>query len=392
MRKHSLKAALAATLSLGLLVSLGAQKASPSGALSGEPIIVGVSGPLTGGNAQYGLAWKKGFDLALDEINAAGGIKGRPLQYLFTDTQNDPKQTVATAQKYIADKRIVLATGDFSSTSSKAASAIYQRAGLVQFGFNNSAPDFTNGGDFIWSNSPSQSSEAPAHAAYVRDLGLKKVALFSLNTDWGKSTGDLTVAALTKYGVQVALREAYLPDEKDFNPIITKAKAAGVDGIVLVSYVNDASILVQQIRAQGIAAPIVSNGSQATADFPKLAGAAAEGVYVAGDFTSDDPRPEVVQFVKKWQAKYPGQEIDYFAVHAYDSLKLAAAIIAAAADSDHKISRKAVQRAFYQVKDVPSVIYGKIAAFNPTTRRVDDFLGARLVVTDGREIAWTGKN
>jgi branched-chain amino acid transport system substrate-binding protein len=383
MRKHNLKAALVAVLSLGLLVSLGAQKS--------EPVLVGVSGPLTGGNAQYGLAWKKGFDLALDEINAAGGIKGRPLQYLFTDTQNDPKQTVATAQKYIADKRIVLATGDFSSTSSKAASAIYQRAGLVQFGFNNSAPDFTNGGDYIWSNSPSQSSEAPAHAAYVRDLGLKKVAVFSLNTDWGKITGDLTVAALKKYGVGVALREAYLPDEKDFKPIITKAKAAEVDGIVLVSYVNDASLLVQQIRGQGITVPIVSNGSQATADFPKLAGAAAEGVYVAGDFTADDPRPEVVQFVKKWQAKYPGQDIDYFAVHAYDSLKLAAAIIAKAAESDPSISRKAVRDAFVQVRDVPSVIYGKIAAFNPQTRRVDEFLGARLIIKDGKEVAWTGK-
>jgi branched-chain amino acid transport system substrate-binding protein len=323
------RSGLAAALSFGLIVALGAQKA--------EPILVGVSGPLTGGNAQYGLAWKKGFDLALEEINGAGGIKGRQLQYLFTDTQNDPKQTVATAQKYIADKRIVLATGDFSSTSSKAASAIYQRAGLVQFGFNNSAPDFTNGGDFIWSNSPSQTNEAPAHAAYVRDLGLKKVALFSLNTDWGKATGDLTAAALKKYGVELALREAYLPDEKDFKPIITKAKAAGVDGIVLVSYVNDASLLVQQIRSQGLSAPIVSNGSQATADFPKLA----------------------------------------------------AAIIAKAAESSPSIDRKAVRDAFALVKDVPSVIYGKVS-FNASTRRVDDFLGARLVIKDGREIAWTG--
>jgi branched-chain amino acid transport system substrate-binding protein len=182
-----------------------------------------------------------------------------------------------------------------------------------------------------------------------------------------------------------------LPDEKDFKPIITKAKAEGVDGIVLVSYVNDASLLVQQIRGQGITVPIVSNGSQATADFPKLAGAAAEGVYVAGDFTADDPRPEVVQFVKKWQAKYPGQDIDYFAVHAYDSLKLAAAIIAKAAESDPSISRKAVRDAFAQVRDVPSVIYGKIAAFNPQTRRVDEFLGARLIIKDGKEVAWTGK-
>jgi branched-chain amino acid transport system substrate-binding protein len=353
-------------------------------AQNSDPILVGISGPLTGPNAQYGIAWKKGFDLALEEINGAGGINGRQLQYVFTDTQNDPKQTVAAAQKYIADPRIVIATGDFSSTSSMAASALYQRAGLVQFGFNNSNPLFTNGGDFIWSNSPSQTNEAPAQAAYVRDLGLKKVAVFQLNSDWGKVTGDLTVAALEKYGVEVVSREAYLPDEKDFKSAITKAKAAGVDGIVLISYVNDASLLVQQIRGQGIAVPIVSNGSQATVDFPKLAGGAAEGVYVAGDFSADDPRPEVQAFAKKWKAKY-NEDLDYFAVHAYDSLKLIAAVIAIAGND-----RTAIRDAFAKVKDVPSVIYGKVT-FNPKTRRVDDFLGARLVVKDGKFIVWDGK-
>ena len=355
-----------------------------------DPILIGVSGPLTGPNAQYGIAWKKGFDLAIEEINGAGGIKGRPLQYIFTDTQNDPKQTVAVAQKYIADPKIVLATGDFSSTSSMAASALYQRAGLVQFGFNNSNPAFTSGGDYMWSNSPTQINEAPAHAAYVAALGLKKVAIFQLNTDWGKSTGDSTIAALKKAGVEVVYRETYLPDEKDFKPAITKAKAAGIDGIVFVSYVNDAALLVQQIRGQGITLPIVANGSNATVDFPKLAGGAAEGVYVAGDFAPDDPRPEVQAFVKKWKAKY-NEDIDYFAVHAYDSIKLAAAVIAiGAADSKAGVDRKAIRDAFAKVKDVPSVIYGKVT-FNPETRRVDDFLGARLVVKDGKFIVWNGK-
>ncbi len=294
--KSSLRPFLSALLALGLAIFLSAE--------TKEAYIIGVNGPLTGPQAQYGVAWKKGFDLALEEINANGGINGHPLQITFTDTQNDPKQTVATAQKYLSDPKILIATGDFSSTSSMAASALYQRGGLVQFGFNNSNPKFTDGGDYIWSNSPSQINEAPAHAAYVRDLGLKKVIVLQLNSDWGKVTGDLTVAALTKYGVQVALRETYLPDEKDFKPLISKAKAAGVDGFVLVSYENDAALLVQQIRNQGIKLPIVSNGSQATAGFLKLAGAQAEGVYIAGDFTADDTRTAVQAFGKKWRAKY----------------------------------------------------------------------------------------
>ncbi len=353
-------------------------------AQSKEPVIIGVGGPLTGAQAQYGAAWKKGFALALDEINASGGIQGRPLAIDFEDTQNLPAQTVAVAQKFISDPKILLATGDFSSTSSMAASPLYQRAGLVQFGFNNSNPAFTSGGDYLWSNSPTQTTEAPAHAAYVRDLGLKKVAVFQLNTDWGKLTGDLTVAALTKYGVKVADRETYLPDNQDFKPLITKAKAAGVDGLVLISYENDAALIVQQVRGQGVTLPIVANGSNATEGFLKLAGAAAEGVRIAGDFAADDPRPEVQIFAKKWKAKY-NEDLDYFAVHAYDSLKVVAAVLNAS-----KLDRTSVKAAFAQIKDVPSVIYGKVT-FNSTTRRVDDFLGARLVVKNGQLAAWGAK-
>jgi len=204
---------------------------------------------LTGPVAQYGLAWKKGFDLAIEEINGAGGIKGRPLQIQFTDTQNDPKQTIAVAQKYVADPKIVLATGDFSSTSSMAASAIYQRAGLVQFGFNNSNPDFSAGGDYLWSNSPNTLSEAPAQAAYVRDLGLKKVALFHLNTDWGKSTSDATVAALKKFGVDVALREAYLSYymREPFVAVLGTYESPEVKG---VTYTNNCQIGVS-VSASG---------------------------------------------------------------------------------------------------------------------------------------------
>ena len=122
---------------------------------------MGVSGPLTGPNAQYGAQWKQGFDLALDEINGDGGIKGRPLAYIFEDSQSDPRQSVAVAQKFVADPKIVVELGDFSSPASMAASPIYQRGRLVQFGFTNSHPDFTKGGDYMWSNSVSQADEQP---------------------------------------------------------------------------------------------------------------------------------------------------------------------------------------------------------------------------------------
>ena len=141
------------TLVKGSLAAMmaGAAFSRSAFADSSEPILLGVSGPLTGPNAQYGTQWKQGFDLALDEILAAGGVNCRKLAYQFEDSQSDPRQSVAIAQKFVSNPAIVMELGDFSSPASMAASPIYQRAGLVQFGFTNSHPDFTKGGDFMWS-------------------------------------------------------------------------------------------------------------------------------------------------------------------------------------------------------------------------------------------------
>ena len=191
---------------------------------SKEPILIGVGGPLTGQYAQYGAQWKKGFDLALDEINGAGGINGRPLQYVFEDTQSDPRQTVTIARKYVADERIVVEVGDFSSAASMAASPIYQAAGMVQFGFTNSHPDFTKGGDFIWSNAVNQKDEMPLLADFVRDLGLKKIAVLHLNSDWGRTAKDILVEAVKQRGGEVVGRRGLSGGREGF-PLRHRAPA-----------------------------------------------------------------------------------------------------------------------------------------------------------------------
>src|SRR5437899_8040573 len=182
-------------------VATGAAMSRAALAQSSEPITLGVSGPLTGPNAQYGAQWKQGFDLALDEIHAAGGINGRKLAYIFEDSQSDPRQSVAIAQKFVSDSKIVMELGDFSSTASMAASPIYQRGGLVQFGFTNSHPDFTKGGDYMWSNAPNQLDDMPVIANIaIKGLGLSKLAVLYINGDWGKSSKDIFVRAVRERG------------------------------------------------------------------------------------------------------------------------------------------------------------------------------------------------
>ncbi len=364
--------------------NLPGQSAPAQPAASGEPIYIGVSGPLTGPNARYGVQWKKGFDLALDAINGRGGVRGRKLEYIFEDSQSDPKQSVVVAQKFVADPRIVIELGDFSSPASMAASPIYQRAGLVQFGFTNSHPDFTKGGDYMWSNSATQADLSPALAEFAHNtLGLNRLAVFYLNTDWGKATYDLFQQHAKKIGAEIVAAEAYLPDEKDFRSALTRVRDAKPDGIVLISYQADGAQIVQQLATTDLKVPIVGASSLHSPDFLRLGGAAVEGVYIRGQFSPEDPRPTVQAFVQAYRAKY-NEEPDFFAAHAYDTMNIVAALIEVAGPD-----RRAIRDAFTQIKDVPSVIYGKVT-FNPETRRVANPQFVDLIVKDGKFVTWDG--
>lgn len=358
-----------------LLASVAPLRAEPA---KGEPIYLGVSGPLTGPNAQYGAQWKMGFDLALDEINGSGGIKGRPLAYIFEDTQSDPRQSVAVAQKFVADPRIVAELGDFASPASMAASPIYQKAKLVQFGFTNSHPDFTKGGDYMWSNSVSQADEQPLSAAYaVKRLGLKRIAVLHLNTDWGRTSKDIFNKAAKEMGAEIVATEGYLPDEKDFRSTLVRVRDAKPDGLMLISYYSDAALIARQVKQAGLKLPMVAASSVYSPKLIELGGDAVEGMYTASRYFPDDPRPNVRDFVTRFKAKY-SKEPDAFNAYAYDTMILMAHVM-----REFGTDRKAIHDGLAQVKDVPSVIFGT-AKFDTKTRRVDGAMNVELVVKDGK--------
>ena len=376
-------AARLAALMLPLALALSGEVRAQA---RGEPILIGVSGPLTGPNAQYGAQWKTGFDLALDEVNRKGGVNGRPLAYVFEDSQSDPRQSVAIAQKFVADPRIVIEVGDFSSPASMAASPIYQRAGLVQFGFTNSHPDFTKGGDFMWSSSVSQADEQPALAEFaVKKLGLKRLAIIHLNTDWGRSSADILAKSIAEDGAEVVAKEGFLPDEKDFRSTLVRIREAKPDGIALIAYYADGALVARQLSAVGITLPVVAVSSVYSPKFLELGGDSVEGVHIGTRYFPEDPRPEVQTFIKGFKAKYSGLEPDAFNAYSYDAMNVAAAVLRIDATD-----RKAIRDAFAKVKDVPSVIFGTVT-FDSASRRVKGAMNAELVVRKGQFAIWDGK-
>jgi branched-chain amino acid transport system substrate-binding protein len=302
----------------------------------------------------------------------------------FEDSQSDPRQAVAIAQKFVNDPRIVIELGDFSSAASMAASPIYQRGKLVQFGFTNSHPDFTKGGDYMWSNAPNQADDMPVLANLaIGGLGMKRLGVLYINGDWGRTSKDLFAKAAAEAGASILAAEAYLPDEKDFRSTLVRVRDANPDGIVLISYYPDGALIAQQIRALGLKQPIVASGSVYSPKFIELGGDAVEGIYTNANFFPGDSKPVVQDFVRAYQAKYgtlPGS----YPARGFDAMVVAITVM-----EQFGADRKAIHDGLAVVRDIPSVLFGKVQ-FDLATRRVKSPSAVNLVVRKGEFVLWDG--
>jgi branched-chain amino acid transport system substrate-binding protein len=352
------RAFVAGTTAAGLAALL------PHGARTADDVVFGVSGPFSGDDADYGRVWKLGMDLATDEVNDGGGLRGRRVALEYEDTQSDPKQSVVVAERFVDDKRIVAELGDFSSAASIAAAPIYERAQLLQFGFTNSAPAFTQSGTYMWSTSRTTRQDSLLIArTTVKRFG-HRVAVAYQDSAWGVSAGTAYVADAKAQGADVAAVETYLPDTKDFRALLSKIRAARPDVLVLFAYYTDGALLLQQAADVGLAAKIVTSGACYNQKFIELGGDAVEGAVMPVEFFAGDPRPDIKRFVAAYTNRYHEQP-DLFAAYAYDAVKIVG-WAAERADFD----RARLPAALAAGRAIPSIVNGPFR-FGPD-RRVDN--------------------
>jgi branched-chain amino acid transport system substrate-binding protein len=347
------------------------------------PITCGVSGPFSGDRAAYGAVWKKGMDMAVAEINGAGGIKGRPIELVYQDTQSDPKQSVPVAQKFVDDARIVAELGDFSSAASMAASPIYERGKLVQFGFTNSDPKFTKGGEYMWSTAPTMQMDAALMANIaLKQLAGKRAAVFYQASDWGDTSQKVFVESYKAQGGNVAALENYLLNDKDYHSILAKARQANPDVLVLFSYYTDGALLLQQAQDVGLKGRILAATSCYSNKFLELGGSAVDGTVMSVLFFPADPRPAIQKFVADYKARYGGETPDQYGARAYDAVK----IVAWGAEHGGA-TREGIRKAFLSGATIPSLLFGSFK-FNDE-RRVAHYDEALITVKDSKFTYYT---
>jgi len=345
-------------------------------ARSAEPIHIAVSAPLTGNFAEYGQNWQKAITMAVEWINTAGGINGRPIEIMYGDSKSDPKDSAALAQKFTSDSRIVAEIGDFSSTASMAAQPIYDRAGMVQLSPTTSHPNWAPGSPWSFGIVGTQAGEGPFMARYaVERLGKKKIAVLHINNDWGIATKEYFIKAAQEMGAQILGVESYFETEKDFTGVLTKLRGLKPELIYVPSFYNEMALISKQREKLGWTDVVVMGpGSLYSPKLLELGGNSVNGLYTSAVFFPNDPRPEVQKFVKGFEAKYKATP-NMFAGVAYDAINLMAETIRKVGTD-----RKAIRDELVKTKNFPGVT-GKIA-FTERRDVIKDY--RHLVVKDGQ--------
>ena len=355
---------------------LGGDKGSSAG--SSDHVTIAAIYPKTGLYAEYGKMFQQGFDLAKDQINKKGGIQGKRLDIDYYDTQSDAKQDAAVAPKIAADKSVIAVVGDYSSPASSAASPIFQQAGLVHYGFNNSSPVFTKSGNHVWTPQISDKTYQEVNAEAISKRA-KKVSVVYLENDWGKESFQHFKDAADKQGVQIIYQSSYLPDSTDLTPILIPAKNAGPDAVVDIGYGPDGALVLNTLRDKlDYKGPFF--GGQETKEFLSLTGANSQGTIITGTFSATGTKdPKAKAFVKSFEDRYhivPGN----FEVTAYQAI-----MDLAHAGEKTSPTRQGIQEALTKVKDFP--LYqgqGGTFKFNAKTRRADVIQPILLQVDQGK--------
>jgi branched-chain amino acid transport system substrate-binding protein len=287
-------------------------------AQSKDKLTVAMVNPLTGDAATYGVSHKNGLQMAFEEINRAGGVKGREIELVTYDDGGDPKQSAAGAQKFADQKAVLAITGSCLSSNTLAMIPITDRAHLSHTVVSSSTPKLSGRSKYFFRMSVQDSQVGILMADLLsQKLKVKKIAILYPNNDYGKGLGAAIQGRLQQLGGSVAANEAYLATDKDYSALLTRIKATNVDALALAGTYTDSALITKQARAIGFTKPIVGGTGLYSPQFIEIGGAAAEGAYLLGTFVVTNPDPAVQQFIKKYRAKY-GIDPDTFAALAYD--------------------------------------------------------------------------
>jgi branched-chain amino acid transport system substrate-binding protein len=332
----------------------GGSAANLAGEGSGEsctipdPVPVSAALSLTGPAASYGESQKRGLELAEEQLAQAEGIT---YDLTIEDDQTDPRQGITLFEEFVEDASVII--GPTLSDTAFQAQPIAQEAGVPVLGISNTAAGITEQGDYVFRDSLTEAQVIPQTVAKAKEVyGLERVIVMYSNDDAFTESGyEVFASSLKEEGVEIIDTLTFSKADTDFRSLLTEAKNANPDAIVVSGLIEAAIPLVTQARQLGIEAPIIGgngfNNPQLMAD----AGEAAEGVVVGAAWNSSSDNPQNTAFLKDFQAKYDSAP-DQFAAQAYTGLMLIDQAVRANCSGE----RDDIQDGLAGLENVPTVL------------------------------------
>jgi branched-chain amino acid transport system substrate-binding protein len=328
-------------------------------ALAQESIKIGFFAPITGPVAADGASAKQAVELAVKDVNAAGGIMGKQIELIVYDDRLNPQEAVAIANKLIEKDQVAGVVSGSYSGPTRVTAPIFAKAGMPMVAGYAVHPDVTKAGESNFRNGFLGEVEGGAAGEYaVKVLKSTHPAVIYMDNDFGREISAGFMARAEKLGAKIVEKEIYkYPGEKDFRPYLTRIKEAKPDLIFAAGYYDVAALIVRQAKELGITVQILGEEGFDSPKFIELAGPAAEGVIIATNLNRDDPRPVVQNFLKNYKAAYK-IDPDMVGASSYDALMILANAIGRAGSTDHA----AIVKALLQTTDYNGLT-GKLTRF-----------------------------
>ena len=321
----------------------GGSGGGTNSAASSEPIKVGEFASLTGKEAAFGQSSHKGTLLAVDELNAAGGVLGRKLELITEDNRSVAGESATVVRKLISRDKVVAVLGEVASSRSLEAAPICQQNQVPQISPSSTNPKVTETGDYIFRVCFIDPFQGAVLAKFAqRSLKAKKVALLTdVASAYSVGLAKYFREQFTDDGGQVLLEQKFNGGDKDFKAQLTAIKASGAEAIFAPCYYTEAGLICVQARALGLTVPVFGGDGWEAPELIQIGGKSMEGTYYSTHYSAEDSSPAVQSFVAKFKARFK-ETPDAMAALGYDSAYVLADAMKRAGTTDGPKVREAL--------------------------------------------------
>ena len=315
-------------------------------------ILIGSYSSNTGATATFGVFQMRGIEMAVEEINAAGGVNGKKIKHINYDNKSDNDETLAVVNRLVSQDKVVAIIGEATSGRSKIGAQIAQQNKIPMLTSSATNPDVTKVGNYIFRACFIDPFQGQVMAKFmIENLKLKKAAVLrDVKNDYSVGLSDVFKEELKKMGGEIVDDIAYQEGDIDFKSQLTSIKTKNPDVIFVPGYYNEVALLAKQLKEMGMKQILLGGDGWSSPKLYEIAKDAMNGHYFSNHYTTESTDPKTVQFVKNFKAKY-NEDADVMAALAYDATYM----MVEAIKNAKEITPDAIRDGLARIKDFKGV-------------------------------------